>query len=73
MDGDKVRIRIRDHGPLIVEGPVEVVDANGTPIPRESSKGNLALCRCGASCNKPFCDGTHRRHGFQSVVRAVES
>lgn len=69
---EKVRIRFRDDGPMLVDGPVEIVDANGQVIPWESPKPFLALCRCGASHTKPFCDGTHRDCGFRSVVRGEE-
>lgn len=50
-------------GPLFVRGHVKVVDADGQLI-REDTR--LALCRCGASQNKPFCDGSHRRIGFRA-------
>ena len=50
-------------GPLMVKGDIEVVDAQGNPLP---VKGEAAyLCRCGASANKPFCDGAHKRVGFK--------
>ena len=51
------------NGPLFVRGRTRVVDANGSTI-RESSR--VALCRCGGSDNKPFCDGTHRENGFRA-------
>ena len=51
----------RPNGPLFVRGPVKIVDADGRII-REDTR--VALCRCGASKNKPFCDGSHRRIGF---------
>ncbi len=57
-----VTIEPRSHGPLFVRGPVRVVDADGRVI-REGSR--LALCRCGASASKPFCDGSHRRIRFE--------
>jgi CDGSH iron-sulfur domain-containing protein 3 len=66
----QVKIRIRDDGPLLVDGVVEVVDAEGNRLTSPSTKPLLALCRCGDSKTKPFCDGTHRETGFQSVVRA---
>jgi uncharacterized Fe-S cluster protein YjdI len=49
-------------GPLLVTGGVRVVDAQGNVL-HESERA--ALCRCGGSKNKPFCDGTHRTNGFQ--------
>jgi uncharacterized Fe-S cluster protein YjdI len=48
-------------GPMFVRGQVRIVDNEGRLI-REDTR--LALCRCGASRNKPFCDGSHRRIGF---------
>jgi CDGSH-type Zn-finger protein len=63
-------IKVRQNGPLLVEGDdVTVVDWNGnayTPTRRP-----FALCRCGASTTKPFCDGTHSRVGFQAAEAAV--
>ena len=53
----------RPNGPLFVRGRVKVVDADGRLI-REDTR--LALCRCGASENKPFCDASHRRIGFKT-------
>ena len=51
-------------GPLIVRGPVRLVDATGTRIP--TRRATIALCRCGHSRIKPFCDGTHKRSGFSA-------
>jgi hypothetical protein len=51
----------RPNGPLFVRGQLRIVDAEGQVI-REDTRA--ALCRCGGSENKPFCDGTHRRIGF---------
>jgi CDGSH-type Zn-finger protein len=56
-----------DNGPYRVEGPVQLIDVEGKVI---RSGGTFALCRCGGSKNKPFCDRTHRVNGFESVVRA---
>lgn len=61
-----VTIRLRPNGPLVVEGAVTVVDANGNAFPLNTTKPNVALCRCGQSKNKPFCDGSHRDCGFLS-------
>lgn len=57
----------RDNGPYRVEGPVRLIDVEGKVI---RSEGGFALCRCGGSNNKPFCDRTHASIGFESVVRA---
>lgn len=65
-----VNIRIRDSGPFVVEGPVTVTDADGKEFEIDSSKPAIALCRCGASENKPFCDGAHNKCGFESAERA---
>jgi CDGSH-type Zn-finger protein len=56
------QIRVRPHGPLLCTGEIEVYDADG----RLLDKGDdIALCRCGRSQNKPFCDGSHRSAGFE--------
>ena len=60
-----VTIRPMPNGPYIVEGDVDVFDAQGNKV--TSKKPRLALCRCGASSNKPFCDGTHSVIGFQAA------
>ena len=65
-----VRIRLRDDGPLIVEGPVELVDGEGNNYPIDPAKPAIALCRCGATGNRPFCDGSHKDCGFDAVDRA---
>jgi CDGSH-type Zn-finger protein len=67
-----VTISIRPGGPYLVRGPIQLLDAEGNEIPDASGKQNIALCRCGASTNKPFCDGTHSAIGFQAAERAVE-
>ena len=51
-------------GPLIVRGPIELVDEHGDPIERR--RRTVALCRCGASAIRPFCDGSHRIVGFRT-------
>jgi uncharacterized Fe-S cluster protein YjdI len=51
----------RPNGPLFVRGRVRIVAADGEVV-REDTR--VALCRCGGSANKPFCDGSHRRNGF---------
>jgi len=56
-----VTIKIRKDGPYLVSGDCELTDHEFNPIEK---KDPFALCRCGASKNKPFCDGTHRECGF---------
>jgi CDGSH-type Zn-finger protein len=56
-------IRLRENGPIVIEGDdVTVIDWNGRPYLID--KRPVALCRCGQSSRKPFCDGTHRTCGF---------
>jgi CDGSH-type Zn-finger protein len=66
---DKVHIQTRPNGPLLVKGPITLVDADGTEFKLEGD--TVALCRCGGSTRKPFCDGTHSRIGFQGAEKAV--
>ncbi|MFY9580626.1 MAG: (4Fe-4S)-binding protein [Gaiellaceae bacterium] len=55
-------IRATPNGPLLVRGNLRIVGADGTELARLE---RAALCRCGQSGNKPFCDGTHEHVGFQ--------
>ena len=64
MDDRPVRITPYRDGPLLVRGPVTVRDADGTE--HEITRDPVALCRCGASRMKPFCDGSHKLIGFRS-------
>lgn len=52
------------NGPLIVRGDVELVDEHGGPL--EARRRTIALCRCGASAIRPFCDGSHKAIGFRT-------
>ena len=63
-----IKILIKDNGPYVVQGEFELVDAAGNPVPVKKA----ALCRCGGSTTKPFCDGTHSKIGFQGAIAAVE-
>ncbi len=65
---DDVTITPRDNGPYLVKGPVKLIDVTGKEIPVTGDA--IALCRCGHSSNKPFCDGTHKTAEFKSEVRA---
>lgn len=60
----KYSIQIIKDGPIIVSGDFEVLDASGNKI---DCGDKSALCRCGASSNKPFCDGTHKKTGFSDA------
>ncbi|MFT5526841.1 MAG: CDGSH-type Zn-finger protein [Pirellulaceae bacterium] len=66
-----VKVNIRDNGPLLVEGTFKIVDADGNEY-STGDKPAIALCRCGASKNRPFCDGAHRDCGFDAVDRAPQ-
>jgi CDGSH-type Zn-finger protein len=61
-------IRVLPKGPYLVEGKINLLDANGNKI---EAGEKIALCRCGASTNKPFCDGAHSRIGFDAAAAAV--
>ena len=67
-----VNIEILENGPYIVEGPVTLIDHNGQPVDPPAGRKTIALCRCGGSVNKPFCDGAHSRIGFKGAEKAVE-
>jgi CDGSH-type Zn-finger protein len=60
-------IRCRENGPYVIKGPVKVVDHLGNEFVIPAGKENVALCRCGQSRNRPFCDGAHRECGFQAA------
>jgi uncharacterized Fe-S cluster protein YjdI len=55
------RIRVLKNGPLLVEGSCTLIDARGI---EDGKAAPFALCRCGGSGKKPFCDGTHTKIGF---------
>jgi CDGSH iron-sulfur domain-containing protein 3 len=58
-----VTIKVRANGPYKIEGAVRIVDSEGREF--EIPEGEtIALCRCGQSETKPFCDKSHRRTGF---------
>jgi len=58
-----VVIKTRENGPLLVTGPVQIIDHLGNAYDL-TGKDSVALCRCGQSAKKPFCDGTHRNCGW---------
>ena len=57
-------ITVNLNGPLKVEGTVRLLDHEGNELPTKEGVP-IFLCRCGASQNKPFCDGSHKRVGFE--------
>lgn len=64
MSGKEVNIEQRENGPLVVKNLGDLRLADGTAA---QAKPVMALCRCGGSQNKPFCDGTHAKNGFESA------
>lgn len=75
-----VKITARRNGPYRVEAPigsVDLLDADGNPydLSARVKEGKLAfsLCRCGGSVQKPFCDGTHSKLGFQAAEAAIRA
>ncbi len=59
----ELKIRSAPNGPLLLQGPVTLKSADGAA---QTHTARCALCRCGESKNKPFCDGTHGRVNFQA-------
>lgn len=57
----KPSIEILKNGPYVVKNVDHLMDSQGVPVPTQSV---MALCRCGGSNNKPFCDGTHNSNNF---------
>lgn len=69
-----IKIMPKPNGPYLVTGDLsqlELADIDGNKYDI-SGKQTIALCRCGASVNKPFCDGTHSKIGFQAAEAAVK-
>lgn len=78
-----VTLRCRRDGPLVIElaadaraadaqaaPAVRVIDHEGREFPLPTDKRAVALCRCGHSATKPFCDGSHREQGFAAAEEA---
>jgi CDGSH-type Zn-finger protein len=65
-----ITVRLRENGPLVIDSDeVTVIDWNG--VPYEIARRPIALCRCGGSAKKPFCDGTHKHNGFCGAEAAT--
>ena len=71
MADNDVTITSAENGPYLVKGPINLVDADGNEHDT-GGRSTVALCRCGASTTKPFCDGTHSKVGFEAAERAVQ-
>jgi CDGSH-type Zn-finger protein len=63
------KVIVRNNGPLRLEGDITIVDQDGRPFGL-AGRTAIGLCRCGHSGNKPFCDGSHGRVGFESACPA---
>ncbi|MBL0161940.1 MAG: CDGSH iron-sulfur domain-containing protein [Bryobacterales bacterium] len=69
-----VKVTVFNNGPLRIEGDAgdfAICDAQGNAFGL-AGRAAIGLCRCGLSANKPFCDGSHARQGFESVCEARE-
>jgi CDGSH-type Zn-finger protein len=64
-------INVKPNGPYRVTGPARLTDSQGNETVIEEGRA-VSLCRCGGSVNKPYCDGTHSRIGFQGAEAAVQ-
>ena len=67
---EEVIIRLRENGPLVVSGPVRIMDHQGNVFTVPEGKPSVALCRCGQSKHRPFCDGSHRTCQFVAAELA---
>jgi CDGSH-type Zn-finger protein len=67
-DQDVPTITPYRDGPLLIRGPIRIQDTQGREI--EAGRETIALCRCGKSRIKPFCDGTHKLSGFRASSEA---
>jgi CDGSH-type Zn-finger protein len=63
------RVTVRSNGSIRIEGDFEIVDSEGVVFDL-AGRTTISLCRCGHSENKPFCDGSHKKVGFQSEIKA---
>jgi CDGSH-type Zn-finger protein len=69
---ERVEIKVRESGPYRVTGPITLIDADGNEYELPDDGKPVALCRCGRSSTKPFCDKTHREFGFDACERAAD-
>ena len=66
---EKVEIKAMENGPLLIAGKATITDASGKVSETEGAM--FALCRCGQSANKPFCDGSHKKVAFEASETLV--
>lgn len=64
---EPITIRLRENGPMVLPANFKIVDHQGNEFPLPQGKEVIALCRCGQSKNRPFCDGQHRQCGFAAA------
>ena len=67
-----MKVTLLENGPYKVEGAQELDLVEHTGAPVRVDRDTVFLCRCGGSTNKPFCDGTHSKIGFQGAMAAVD-
>jgi CDGSH-type Zn-finger protein len=67
---EAITIRCRENGPYVIQEAVTIIDHLGNAFTPPLGKDTIALCRCGHSKNKPFCDGSHRTCSFQAAETA---
>lgn len=68
-----IQVSVRKNGPYLIQGDLaelNLTDADGNPYDF-AGKSMTALCRCGASATKPFCDGQHAKIGFEAAESAI--
>lgn len=66
----EVSVKANENGPFLVTGPIVLTDHLGNSFDL-AGKEKIALCRCGTSKNRPFCDGSHKQCGFTSAELAT--
>jgi len=62
MENSETKVEVLENGPLLVHGKLSITDKDGNTEVKEK---RTAFCRCGASANKPYCDGAHREAEFK--------
>ena len=69
LEPSRNRIEVSENGPLVIEGEIRLLDPQEEPVTVEVS---VALCRCGQSQNKPFCDGSHETTAFCHAANTLQ-